>query len=152
MNTPAENALAGDSIRVAPLRTLAGGLAATLVITAMMYFGAPMMTGAPMDIANELSAMLGVPWLLGMIMHFVLGTVIFSFAYALVVGPRLPGPAAIRGMIWGLVLWLVAMLAMSPMMGKGLFMGGMPPAIASLVGHLAFGLVLGLIVPVSARK
>lgn len=44
------------------------------------------------------------------------------------------------------------MVAMSPMMGKGFFMVGMPPAVASLVGHLAYGLVLGLIVPVSARR
>lgn len=152
MNAPLANAPVRDNIRLAPLRTLIGGLAATILLTAMMYFGAPKMIGAPMDIAGELSAMLKVPWLLGMVMHFVLGTVIFSFAYALVVGPRLLGHPAIRGMVWGFVLWLVAMLAMSPMMGKGLFMGGMPPAVASLIGHLAFGLVLGLIVPVSSRQ
>ena len=133
-------------------RTLAGGLVATIVVTAMMYFGASMMLGAPMDIAGELAAVLGIPWSLGMVVHFMIGTVVFSFAYALVVGPRLPGHAAIRGLIWGFVLWLLAMLAMSPMMGKGMFMGAMPQAVASLLGHLAYGVVLGLIVPVSARQ
>lgn len=98
------NAVVEDHVRVAPLRTLAGGLAATIVMTAMMYFGAPRMLGAPMDIAGELGAMLNAPWLLGMVMHFVLGTVVFSFAYALVVGPRLPGHPAIRGMVWVFVL------------------------------------------------
>ncbi|MCU7936554.1 MAG: hypothetical protein KZQ99_17035 [Candidatus Thiodiazotropha sp. (ex Dulcina madagascariensis)] len=146
------NARIEDNSRVAPQRTLAGGLVATVVVTAMMYFGASMMLGAPMDIAGELGAMLNVPWLLGMVMHFMTGTVIFSFAYALVVGPRLPGHAAIRGMIWGFVLWLIAMLAMSPMMGKGFFMGAMPPAVVSLMGHLAYGVVLGLMVPVSSRQ
>lgn len=132
-------------------RTLAGGFAATIVITLMMYFGASMMIGAPMDIAGELARMIGAPWIVGMLIHFVLGTVIFSFAYAMVAPRFLPGNAPIRGMLWGIALWLVAMLMMSPVMGKGLFMGAMPAAVASLVGHLAFGLTLGLIVPVPMK-
>ena len=47
-------------------RFLIGGFAATIVITMMMYFGAPIMTEAPMDIAGELARMLGVPWMLGL--------------------------------------------------------------------------------------
>jgi len=132
-------------------RTLIGGFAATIVITLMMYFGASMMIGAPMDIAGELARMIGAPWLLGMVMHFVLGTAIFAFAYVFVAPMILPGNAPIRGMTWGIVLWLVAMLMMSPMMGKGLFMGAMPAAVASLVGHLAYGLTLGMIVPIPAK-
>ena len=68
-----------DNIRVAPPRTFAGGLVATIVVAGVMYYGAPMM-------------------------------------------------------------------------GKAIFMGAMPPAVASLIGHLAYGLVLSLIVPVSARR
>jgi len=132
-------------------RILFGGLAASIVITMMMYFGASMMLGAPMDIAGEIAQMIGTPWMLGMIMHFVLGTVVFSFAYAFVAPRFVWGNAPIRGMTWGVALWVVAMFMMSPMMGKGLFMGGMPPAIASLVGHLAYGLTLGVIVGIPAK-
>ena len=134
------------------IRVLIGGFAATIVITMMMYFGASMMIGAPMDIAGELSSMIGTPWITGMIAHFVLGTVVFSFAYARLVSGLLPGPPPVRGMIWGVVLWLIAMLIMSPMMGKGLLMGGTKPAVASLLGHLAFGLVLGMIVPIYSKR
>ena len=141
-----------DEKGIPPLRVLAGGFAATVVVTMMMYFGARMMLGAPMDIAAELGAMLNMSWCVGMMMHFIIGTVIFSFAYALIVGPLLPGSAVARGLTYGALLWLVAMLAMSPMMGQGIFMGAMPPAAASLMGHLAMGVVLALIVPVSARK
>lgn len=133
-------------------RILIGGLAATIVITVMMYFGASMMTGAPMDIAGELARMIGAPWVLGMVIHFVLGTVVFSFAYTLVVSKFLLGNGVIRGLIWGVILWLIAMLMMGPMMGKGVFMGAMPAAIASLVGHLAYGLTLGLIVPIARTR
>lgn len=133
-------------------RIIIGGFVATIVITLMMYFGAAMMIGAPMDIAGELAGMIGAPWLLGMFMHFFLGTVIFSFAYAFVAPRFLPGNAPIKGMIWGVALWLVAMLMMSPMMGKGLFMGAMPAAVASLMGHLGFGLTLAMIVKIPAKQ
>jgi hypothetical protein len=146
------NAVTEERTDVSPLRILLGGVASTVVVTMMMYFGARMMLGAPMDIAGELSGMLGLPWMAGMVMHLVLGMVVFSFAYALIVGPRLPGNAVVRGLIWGTLLWIVAMLVMSPMMGKGIFMGAMPPAVASLMGHLAMGVVLALIVPVSAGR
>ncbi len=132
-------------------RTLMGGFAATIVITLMMYFGASMMIGAPMDIAGELARMIGAPWIFGMLIHFVLGTATFSFAYAFAAPRFLPGNAPIRGISWGIALWLVAMVMMSPMMGKGLFMGAMPVAMASLVGHLAYGLTLGMIVPIPAK-
>lgn len=127
-------------------RILAGGIAATLVITMMMYFGASMMLGSPMDIAGELAGMIGAPWMVGMAAHVALGAVVFPFSYAVIAPAFLPGSSASRGLIWGFILWLVAMFIMSPMMGKGLFMGGMPPALASLAGHLAYGLTLGLIV------
>ena len=132
-------------------RILIGGFVGTIAITLMMYFGASMMIGAPMDIAGELAGMIGAPWMLGMVMHFVLGTAIFSLAYAYAAPRFLLGSAPIRGMTWGVALWLVAMLMMSPMMGKGLFMGAMPAAIASLVGHLAYGLTLGMILTIPAK-
>jgi uncharacterized membrane protein YagU involved in acid resistance len=124
---------------------LIGGFAGTIVITLMMYFGASIMIGAPMDIAGELARMIGAPWLLGMVMHFVLGTVVFSCAYGML-ATHILRSGVFSGMVWGVVLWLIAMTIMSPMMSKGLFMGGMPPAMASLVGHVAYGLVLGKIV------
>ena len=133
-------------------RTLLGGFAATIVITLMMYFGASVMIGAPMDIAGELARMIGAPWLLGMAIHFVLGTTVFAFAYVFAAPMVLPGSAPIRGVAWGIILWLVAMLMMSPMMGKGLFMGSVPAAIASLVGHATYGLTLGAIVPVPGKS
>lgn len=128
-------------------RILIGGFVATLVITLLMYFGAPMMTGAPMDIAGELSRMVGTPWVVGMMAHFILGTVVFPFTYAYVAHSLLPGNDVVRGLLWGATLWFIAMLVMAPMMGKGVFMGAAPAAMSSLIGHLAYGLVLGLIVP-----
>jgi hypothetical protein len=41
----------------------------------MMYFVSPMM-GVKMDIAGSLDKMLGGSWALGMMMHFINGTII----------------------------------------------------------------------------
>lgn len=128
-------------------RTLLGGFAGTLAMTMMMYVAAPMM-GLNMDIAAMLGGMLGIGWAGGMLMHFVNGVVIFPATYAFVLYPRLPGGPMLKGTAWGVALWLIAQVAVMPMMGGGLFssaMGGMMAAAGSLVGHAIYGAVLGLV-------
>ena len=128
-------------------RAALGGFVGTLVMTAMMYMVAPMM-GLHMDIAAMLGSMLGGSWIAGMVMHFVNGSVIFPAIYAYVLYAHLPGSPAIRGTIWGLVLWLVAQTLVMPMMGAGLFssaMGGAMAAMGSLIGHVLYGSLLGVI-------
>ena len=127
-------------------RAALGGFVGTLVMTAMMYGVAPMM-GLHMDIAAMLGSMLGGR-IAGMVMHFVNGSVIFPAIYAYVLYAHLPGSPAIRGTIWGLALWLVAQTVVMPMMGAGLFssaMGGMMAAVGSLIGHVLYGGLLGVI-------
>jgi hypothetical protein len=72
-------------------KAILGGFVGTAVMTMMMYFVAPMMMGQKMDIAAMLGSMLGNSWLLGMMMHFVNGTVIFPLLYVLVLYKLLPG-------------------------------------------------------------
>ena len=128
-------------------RAVLGGLAGTLAMTAMMYLVAPMM-GLHMDIAAMLGSMLGGSWVAGMMMHIVNGAVIFPAIYALALYDRLSGSPAMRGTVWGVALWLVAQVMVVPMMGGGLFssaMGGMMAAVGSLVGHLLYGSLLGVV-------
>ena len=128
-------------------RAVLGGFVGTAAMTAMMYFVAPMM-GLRMDIAAMLGTMLGGSWTAGMMMHFVNGALIFPAIYAYVLSERIPGSGAIRGTVWGVTLWLVAQLVVMPMMGAGLFssnMGGAMAAIGSLVGHVLYGSLLGMI-------
>lgn len=128
-------------------RAALGGFTGTLAMTAMMYFIAPMM-GLHMDIAAMLGSMLGGSWTAGMMMHFVNGLVIFPAIYVYALYAHLPGSPAIRGAIWGIALWVIAQTVVMPMMGAGLFssaMGGMMAAIGSLIGHLLYGSLLGVI-------
>lgn len=128
-------------------RSMAGGLVGTGMMTAMMYFVAPMM-GLNMDIAAMLAPMVGGSWAAGMAMHFVNGAVIFPLVYAYVLYAKLPGSPAMRGSLWGVVLWLLAQMVVMPMMGAGFFsmaMGGIMAAMGSLMGHVLYGCVLGAI-------
>lgn len=128
------------------LRALLGGFVATVLLTLMMYFGAPIMIGKPMDIAAHLGAMMGGAWTAGMIVHFILGTVLFPIGFLVLIYRYVAGPAWLKGVVWGLVLWLAAMVVVMPLTGGGFFMGAMPPAMASLVGHIVYGAVLGAII------
>ncbi len=53
-----------------------------------------------------------------------------------------------KGITWGVVLWVMAQLFVMPMMGAGIFglkMGGVMSAFGSLIGHIAYGALLGWI-------
>ena len=129
-------------------KTILGGLVGTAVLTMMMYFVAPMMIGHSMDIAAMLGSMMGNNWALGMAAHWMNGVVIFPLIYAFLIYKLLPGSPVVRGAIWGLVLWLAAQVMVLPMMGAGFFSsgaGGMMAVVASLMGHVLYGGILGKI-------
>lgn len=128
-------------------RAVLGGLVGTLAITFLMYVGGPMMGLPRMDIAAMLGSMLG-GWGMGMTMHFLNGTVIFPVIYAFVLFAHLPGSPALKGILWGVILWVLAQIVVMPMMGAGVFglrMGGMMSAFGSLMGHIVYGALLGWI-------
>lgn len=123
-----------------------GGIAGTIVMTLMMMFVAPMMTGMPMDIAAMLGGMLG-GYTMGMIAHVMMGVVVFPLVYVFIYN-YLPGAPIARGLIWGVILWLAAIIVVMPMAGAGFLMsniGGMVAVMAALMGHLVYGGLLGAI-------
>ncbi|HVC89403.1 MAG TPA: DUF6789 family protein [Acidobacteriaceae bacterium] len=129
------------------LRLVLGGLAGTFALTLMMMFVAPMM-GVHMDIATNIASMLNTPWVLGMIIHLMMGVLIFPLLYGYLLQRHLSGAGAVRGMIWGSILWLMLEMLVMPMMGNGFFGAngpGMKGAVAALLAHLIYGGLLGWI-------
>lgn len=129
-------------------KAILGGIAGTIVMTLMMQFVAPMMTGQPMDIAALIGGMMGGNYMIGMAIHIMMGVILFPLIYALVVFRFMPGTVMLRGIIWGVALWFVAASMVMPMAGAGFFMsgiGGMNAAIAALMGHIVYGALLGKI-------
>jgi hypothetical protein len=128
-------------------RAIVGGFVGTLALTFMIYQVAPMMGMGKMDIADQLGQIFG-SWTMGMVVHFIIGTVVYSLIYALLAYHFLPGPPVVKGMVWGVVLWLGLQLVGMPMMGAGVFgtrAGGTKAVIGSLVAHLVYGSLLGSI-------
>jgi uncharacterized membrane protein YagU involved in acid resistance len=125
-------------------RAMIGGLAGTVVFTLMMKFLAPEMLGHPMDIAAVLGTFTGLGTPAGVVMHFLLGTVGFAIGFA-IVGPYLPGPGWLRGVIFLTAVWFLVGLIAMPILGVGLFFGGAKEAMAALFGHVALGAILGIV-------
>jgi hypothetical protein len=129
-------------------RALLAGLVATSAMTFMAYVVAPEMLGHPMDIAQMLSEFAGGSWTIGMLMHLMNGIVAFPLIYLIVLYRFLPGAPWLKGILWGVVLWLGLEIVILPMMGAGVFSineGGAKAVIAALVAHLIYGVLLGAI-------
>jgi len=120
------------------------GFAATLVLSAIMFMKAMMGLMPELDVIGMLSGMLGTSPAVGWVVHFIIGTVFYGAAIALL-APSLPGGPTVSGMILGAAGWLIMMVLIMPMAGQGLFgmnLGIMAP-VMTLVLHLIFGAVLG---------
>lgn len=76
--------------------------------------------------------------------HFMIG-IVLAVIYATFAAPNLPGYPAVRGALFGLAPFLVAQIAVMPMMGMPVFSGSMVMAIGSLIGHLVYGGVVGVV-------
>jgi uncharacterized membrane protein YagU involved in acid resistance len=129
-------------------RALFAGLVATAAMTFMAYFVAPVMLGHPMDIAQMLSGLAGGSWAIGMLMHLMNGIVVFPLIYLIVLYRFLPGAPWLKGILWGVVLWLSLEIVILPMMGAGVFStneAGAKAVMAALVAHLIYGVLLGTI-------
>src|SRR5262245_38042141 len=128
-------------------RVFLAGFTGTVCITLMMYFVSPLMSGGPVDIAAMLSNLFGGSWVAGIIAHFIIGTLILPAIYAWFLFRVFTGGPAVRGMTWGLVLWMVSQGILMPLLGAGFFSaqaGGTRAALDSLIGHLTYGLILGV--------
>ena len=127
-------------------KAILGGFVGTVLLTLMTQFVAPMMTGQKMDMAARLGDMTGTNRLVGMMIHFVTGSVVFALIYVFVLFRFLPGAPWIRGLISGVLFWLGLEIAMMPMIGAGFFssqIGGMKVVVAALIAHLVYGAALG---------
>lgn len=123
------------------------GVIATAIMTMMMLI-APMMGMPKMPIGNMLAGFMGLPVAVGWMMHFVIGTVLAA-GYVLFLKAKLPGNDLVKGILYGLIPFMMAQLVVMPMMGAGIFSShtGAPMmmVIGSLAGHMVYGGSLGLL-------
>ncbi|MCH7574847.1 MAG: hypothetical protein IIA59_06950 [Candidatus Marinimicrobia bacterium] len=123
------------------------GVAGTFAMTAIMLFG-PVVGMPKMDMGEMLGTMnpiMELPYSLGWMLHFVIG-IILAYIYAAFLYDKLPFEGWTRGAIYSLIPFMVMQAVLGPMMGMGFFSGGdMMAIVASLIQHLVYGGVMGLV-------
>ena len=128
---------------------LTAGLIATAAMTAFTFM-APLM-GFEMDIPKMLASTMGAPIIVGWIAHFMVGEILAINFAAIFLKKINKAPDFKSGSLFGLIPWFVAQVMVMPMMSvmgggsytAGLFSGSIMVAMASLVGHLIYGAILG---------
>ena len=132
-------------------RAAAAGLIGTGVMTALLLVepsvGLPKIAmGQVLSTSLGLaSAHLTIGPALGWILHFVVG-MLLGLVYAAVFDRRLPGPPLTRGLLYGVLVFVVAQLVFMPLVGGGVFSRGDVELLAgSLFGHLVYGGLIGWI-------
>ncbi|WP_279142897.1 DUF6789 family protein [Photobacterium phosphoreum] len=128
------------------VKALVGGFLGTLAFTLMGKFLAPHLIGHSMDVAAIIAHMLGTSESIGLMMHFMVGTIVFPIGYLLIGYSRLPGSGWLRGLLFLIPIYLIAMTVVIPMAGKGLFFHSMPMSMVALMGHMVYGIILGAII------
>ena len=124
-------------------RAVGGGILGTLVMTGVGLYGAPLMGMPAMNPADMLAAKMGGTPALGWAAHLSIG-VILAVSYSRFFLERLPGPPLARGALFSLIPWIMAQVIVMPMMGMPIFSGSVAMAAGSLLGHLAYGGVVGV--------
>lgn len=132
---------------------LIAGFAGTVGMTAMMMVKKMAGVMPELDpvhmISNMVASKLSIEpnAAIGWVMHWGIGTVLWGGAFAVLNGV-LPGKSQVqKGLVLGVIAWLVMMVGPMPMSGSGLFALniGMPAPIMTLVLHLVYGGILGFV-------
>lgn len=127
------------------LKGIIAGFAATVVLSLLMVMKSLMGLMPELDVIAMLSGMMGSSLAMGWMAHFMIGAVVWGTLFALI-APALPGDSLwLKGIIFGVIAWLLMMVAIMPMAGAGLFgmKLGMAAPIMTLMLHVIFGAVLG---------
>lgn len=124
------------------------GFAATIVLSIFMMMKQMMGMMPEMDVIAMLTTMSGASApLMGWLMHFMIGSIVWGGLFALF-QDRIPGGSSIvRGVVFGAGAWLLMMIMVMPMAGAGFFglQFGMAAPVMTLLLHIIFGATLGAV-------
>jgi hypothetical protein len=140
------------------IKAIIGGIIGTAVMT-MIMFVAPMMGMPKMSPPEMLAGMMGMPVIVGWMMHFMIG-VIFALAYVFVFAANIKiNNLLLKGAVFGVAVFIFAQIMMA-------IMGMMFPMsksegsmilmmVGSLMGHIIFGMATAFavgVLPISHQE
>ncbi len=120
------------------------GFIATVVLSIVMILKAKMGVMPELNAIKMLANMMHAPLVMGWVAHFMIGSLVWGILFALMV-KQLQGSVINSAMVFSIGAWLLMMIGPMPMAGAGLFglKLGIMAAVATLVLHLLWGVVLG---------
>lgn len=124
-----------------------GGFVGSAVLAVVFVMKNMMGIMPEMDIIIMLSAMMGMPAIVGWVAHFMIGSIAWGGIYALA-NDSIPGGSQLgKGVVVGLAAWVMMMVVVMPMAGGGFFgiKFGMMGIGMTLMLHIVFGAVMGLV-------
>lgn len=135
---------------------IVAGFIATIVISILMIIKTKMGLVPTLNPIADNAALAGRPDALaiGWLMHFIIGAIVWGIAFAIFSMFTNRIAHVLRGLIFGILAWLVMMIFFMPVAGYGIFAVGlgMPAIIMTLVFHLIYGLVLGFVYGLMMRS
>jgi len=127
---------------------IVAGLIATIVISVLMVLKGMMGLGdfnaieANAGLVMEYAGMGGA--VAGWVLHFVIGAIVWGLLYV-ALKDKLPGDSGlVRGLVFGVIAWVLMMVVWAPLAGMGVFGLPMMALGMTLMLHLIYGVVLGL--------
>ena len=121
---------------------------ATVVLSILMIMKAAMGLMPDVNVIDMLAAQMNAGPAMGWIAHLMIGVVVYGIAFHGLSKAGLVGSDITRGIALAVIGWLMMMVVLMPMMGKGMFGLSMPSGMmvpmATLILHIVFGGVLGL--------
>ncbi len=127
------------------VKGVVAGLVATIVLSALMVLKEMMGLMPELNVVAMLAGMLKTSAAMAWLVHFILGAVVWGVGYAVFQSWIPGGNSIVKGIILGIGVWVMMMVAVMPMAGAGMFgmnLGMMAP-IMTLMLHVIFGAVLG---------
>ncbi len=134
-------------------KSIIAGFVATIVLSVLMVMKMKMGLMPELNAIKMMTTMahgmMGTPAnpLVGWVMHFMIGSVLWGTSFALS-GESLPGSSYVtKALFFSVLAWLLMMIMVMPMAGAGFFglsLGMMAP-VMTLILHLVYGTVLGLV-------
>ena len=126
-------------------RAVAAGFIATVVMSLLMLIIDKSGYLPQFDLISVLDELGAHGPFAGWSAHFLIGTALWSTLF-IMVEPYLPGsPCWMKGVVFGVGVWLAVMLIVTPLLVEGFFLRqfGISGSLKMLVLHLVYGGVLG---------
>jgi uncharacterized MnhB-related membrane protein len=126
-------------------KSILGGIVGTIIMSFVMMI-APMMGMPKMSPPDMLAGMMGMPVMVGWVMHFMIG-IIFAFAYTYLFAPKVAiGNSILKGAVFGIVVFIFAQIIMAIMPTPKMEGSMLLLMTGSIMGHIIYGIVVGLII------